>query len=279
MKISIVFFYFFLLFFILLPQSFAVAPSIITSPSSIIVDTPFTVSATMSGLSANAIYHLRLAFALPGSSNYFGSTFNGTNFYNGTPSPINYANFYSITTDSAGGWFGNIQGQVESSDPNFTKGNGSYDLKIGRYTQNGTTATWSKPPVAITVVGASSIPSPSPSPTKTPTKKSPAKSPTKAPATPAPTQKISSSIPSSEQVLSTAISPKINIPTSVLGQSTKSAAATSSSKVNNTKKEVKVLGNNQNNIFKILIGVGGLFVITCAILLFRYFKNKESNGE
>src|SRR3989344_7110962 len=119
-----------------------------------------------------------------------------------------------------------------------------------------------------------------PTPTKipTPTKTTPAKSPTKILVTPNPTQKISSSIPSAGQILSAVTNSKINIPTSVLGQSTKSAVATPSAGDTNSNKEVKALGSNQNNIFKILIGVGGIFIITCAILLFQHFKNKKINN-
>ncbi|OGH15092.1 MAG: hypothetical protein A2860_00170 [Candidatus Levybacteria bacterium RIFCSPHIGHO2_01_FULL_37_33] len=135
-------------------------------------------------------------------------------------------------------------------------------------------------PIPTSTTAPTATPKPSPSPTPVPTSKpTSTKSPTKIPATPAPPQKISSSIPSARQVLSTAISPKINIPTSVLGQSTKSATATPSATPMESNKEVKTLGSNQNNIFKILIGIGGFFIITCTILLFRYYKNKKINNE
>ncbi len=136
--------------------------------------------------------------------------------------------------------------------------------------------------------GVSSTPTPSPTstPTLAPTKITSTKSPTKTASTPTktvssptPTQKILSSIPSQGKILSVARSTKINIPTSVLGQSTKSAAATPSAGATSSNKEVKTLGSNQNNIFKILIGVGGLFIIACAILLFRHYKNKKIDNE
>lgn len=126
---------------------------------------------------------------------------------------------------------------------------------------------------------STSAPTPNPSPTPRPTKTTSTKSTTKALATPTSTQKFSPSVPSVVQTLGTATSYKVNIPTSVLGQSTKSAVATSSSTHAESNKGVKTLGSNQNNIFKTLIGVGGLFIIACAILLFRYFKNKEVGNE
>lgn len=139
--------------------AFAVAPTISNVPSTINTDSEFSISVSMSGLSINTIYRLRLALAVTGTSNYFGSTFNGSTYYNGTPSPINYANFLSVTTDSSGAWSGTLQGKVESSDPNFSGTSGTYDLKVGRYTASGTSATWSNISQTNVVV-----PTPSPSP-------------------------------------------------------------------------------------------------------------------
>jgi len=121
---------------------------------------------------------------------------------------------------------------------------------------------------------------PTPSPTPKPTKPPPTKSPTKAPATPTPTQKVSSIIPSGRQILSAATNSKIEIPTSILGQSTKSAVSTQSSEATDSNREVKILGISQNNIFRILIAIGiAIFVFSCAILLFQHFKNKKINNE
>lgn len=140
---------------------FATSPQIFSYPNNTIgLDQAFVISATMSGLSKTSLYRLRIALAQTGTSNYFGSTWNGSYWYNGTPSPINYADFLSITTDSTGAWWGDIQGEIDANDPNFTTGSGTYDLKVGRYTQTGTSATWSDP-VSVVV----SIP---PQPTDTP---------------------------------------------------------------------------------------------------------------
>ena len=132
-------------------------------------------------------------------------------------------------------------------------------------------------PTPTPLPSPTSIPTSKPTSTKSPTKT--ASTPTKTASSPTPTQKILSSSPSQGQALSKATSTKVNIPTSVLGQSTKSAAATPSAGATSSNKEVKTLGSNQNNIFKILIGAGGLFIIACAILLFRHFKNKKINNE
>lgn len=141
---------------------FAVAPTISNTPTTISTDTQFSLSTTMSGLSSNTIYRMRLALTPIGTSNYFGSTWNGTSWYNGTPSPINYANFLSVTTDGSGAWSGTIQGRVESSDPNFPGTSGTYDLKVGRYTATGTSPTWSNI-IQVSVASFSTSPSPIPS--------------------------------------------------------------------------------------------------------------------
>ena len=123
---------------------------------------------------------------------------------------------------------------------------------------------------------------PSPTPTSSPTPKPIKITSTKPPIkTVAPTsmQKNISPVSSTRQILSAETNSKIDIPTSVLGKSTESAIATLTPKVYNAKQEAKVLGSNQNNIFKVLIGAGGIFILACAMLLFRYFKNKKIDNE
>ncbi len=124
------------------------------------------------------------------------------------------------------------------------------------------------------------IPTPISTSTPVPTKAVSAKSPSKISATSIPVQKIYPSISSREQVLVTAVSPKISIPTSVLGQSTKSATTAPDVDVNESGKELKVLGSTKNNIFKIMVVMGiVVFIISCAILLSQYFKNKKNINE
>ncbi len=152
---------------------FAAAPVITNPPSTANVDTSFSLNVSMSGLSNNAVYRLRVALAATGTTSYFGSTFNNSSWYNGTPSPINYSNFLSITTDSSGSWSGTVQGKVESSDPNFSGTSGTYDLKVGRYTESGTSATWSTiSQITLTSSAPTPTPTPTPEPTSTPTSSS-----------------------------------------------------------------------------------------------------------
>jgi len=138
-------------------------------PDTITIDNSFSIQATMSGLSKNTIYRIRMVLAQMGTGDYFGSTYNGTDWYNGTPSPIDYSKFLSITTDQSGSWGGEILGKFESADPNYKNvGSGNYDLKIGRYTESGSTATWSNI-VQVSLIAPVPTSTPTPIPTSTPT--------------------------------------------------------------------------------------------------------------
>lgn len=239
---------------------YAAAPTITSSLSSVDLDSSFTISATMSGLTSNAIYRLRIVFAPVGTSNYFGSTWNETSWYNGTPSPINYGSFLTITTNGNGAWWGDIQGKVEADDPNFTTGGGTYDLKVGRYTQTGSSATWSN----ILAMQLSLPPSPTPSPTTAPSATN-TPTPTKTP-TPTPSPKPSPSNTPTQKPTVTSV-----LPTDVLGEATDSGEEV----VKSPDKETKVLGEQTNNMPKILIGLGIIFLVSCAILAFRKLKIKN----
>lgn len=210
------------LFFLLATIVFASAPNISNTPSEINLDSQFAVSASMDGLSANTTYRMRIVLATQGSSNYFGSTFNGSEWYNGTPSPIDYTKFQTITTDQNGAWSGDIQGKVENSDPNFTSGGGTYDLKVGRYTAGGSSATWSNV-VAVNLIAPSPAPSPTPNPSPSPT---PSPIPTPA-STPIPTP-IKSPSPSPKPTPKSTPSPSSQT-TAVLGETNDISASPSPS--------------------------------------------------
>lgn len=268
-KLSVFIISFFLLsivFFCVSTTSFATAPQITASPSGALsLDTSFIVSATMSGLSKGAIYRLRIALAQPGTSNYFGSTYNGSFWYNGTPSPIIYANFLSITTDGNGAWSGSIQGEIDSDDPNFTTGSGTYDLKVGRYTQTGSSATWSDP-ISVSIVLA---PTPTSLPTNTPTP-IPTPTPTITFITPTPTPKISSPTKSANPTISMSVSP-----TNVASASS-DVLASSTSALSPSEALVAAAGDKKVvDILPLLIAVaGGILLAVCGIL-FALPKLKE----
>ncbi len=120
----------------------ATLPLISNAPTAITIGQEFTVDVSFTGLSANSIYRLRVAFSKEGETrNYFGETWNGNQWYSGE-SPIDYKKFYSITTDDSGSWGNQVRGRVSYGIPNFDGALGTYDFKIGRYTENGDSATW-----------------------------------------------------------------------------------------------------------------------------------------
>jgi hypothetical protein len=250
----------------------ASAPIVISYPTETLsLDTSFIVTATMSGLSKKAIYRLRVAIAQSGTSNYFGSTYDGSVWHKGS---LTDENFLSITTDENGAWGGDIQGKIDSDDSNFTTGSGTYDLKIGRYTQTGSTATWSDP-VSISIV----VP-PTPTPTNTPTP-TPTLTPTPVP-TNTPTPK---KIPTPTPTLKPSASPTPeNLEGGTLGESTQSAeeilpTGKQFPEENNlVAAETKVMSNNWFG--KIFIAVGVVFILTCVILTFRTIrKGKAEQNE
>ena len=251
---------------------FATAPVITAYPTDTLsLDIPFTVTATMSGLTKSTTYRLRVAVAQSGTSNYFGSTYDGGAWHSGS---ITDGNFVNVVTDGNGSWGGDIRGKIDSNDPNFTTGSGTYDLKIGRYTQTGTTATWSDP-VSITVI-VPPTPTPALTPTPTPTPM-PTSAPTPTP-TPTPTKTpilgstiIPTSTPASEQPVSASVlgDNVVNQPTvSPLGDllfNGKDIVPPDPTKKPDTTFQM------------ISMALGIILIAICAILTFRIIKKGELN--
>ena len=134
-------------------------------------------------------------------------------------------------------------------------------------------------------------PSPSQIPTSTPT---PISKPTATTSKSAPAATVTPTSSSKQQV-TTAISPTQtplgnqltqdakttdkNIPTSMLGESTTSAALESSSPSAQSAENVKVAGNTNNSIGKIIMGIGVVFVAASGILAFRGWRARKYNDE
>lgn len=248
---------------------FAIAPVITASPSgTITLDTTFTITATMSGLSKSAIYRLRIAIAQPGTSNYFGSTYDGTIWHMGS---IADGNFVSITTDAIGVWGGDVQGKIDSDDPNFTTGSGTYDLKVGRYTQTGSTATWSDPINITIAVPSTPTPTatPTPTPTSTPTP-TPTASPTNTPTpTKTPTPTPTSNVPTSKPTTQSA---QENVSrNSVLGETTGNGL-----NISPPENLISDVAKKPDTIFQaIIMLLGVVFIVICIILTTRIIKKGE----
>lgn len=123
-----------------------------------ISDQPFSINVSVSGASA-ATNYLRANFFPAGTTNYFGFTYNGADYINSST----YSQYLPITIDSSGNWSGTIQAKIDTSSSYYT-GSGTYSFKVRRYTESGSSYTWSNE--LSTIIN---LPTPTPSPTSTPT--------------------------------------------------------------------------------------------------------------
>lgn len=148
-------------FFILSSPVFAVSVTISNTPSSI-TDQPFNIDVSVSGAQAGTNY-LRANLFPTGTTKYFGFTNNGTTFVNGS----DYSQYFSIPIDSSGNWSDTIQAKLDI-DSSYYTGAGTYSLKVRRYTQSGSSYTWSNE-VTLNINFATPSPTPAPTPIPSPT--------------------------------------------------------------------------------------------------------------
>ena len=272
-----IFLLFVILFVLLSKPSFAVTLNITNYPNEINLDS-FSVTASITGAATGTNY-LRVDLYKNGSDNYFGETYNGSDWYNGSDG----LQYFSIPVVKGSTASATIQAKV--GNPNATEfpANGAYKLKLRRYTSSGSLAstdtqtsvdvqitipTPTPTPTQVPVAANTPVPTSTPSPTRTPTP-SPTKSPT-------PTLK-----PTSALVIPTSIEPTDEaIPTSVLGESTESEIRNDdkTSKIA-TVNEAEVLGVQTDNLSKILISIGVILLLACGILFFRTYMLNKKNDE
>lgn len=171
--LKIVIYTFFLLFSLfVLPTKVNAVFTIGSGTTSINSDQSITVDVTLtiSGSSGNT-YYLRGALAhIDSPTSYFGFTQDSSGaWYNGSPSPVDTSKYYHVIMDSNNSWTGAIVVKPDMSDTAY-KGSGSYILKLGRYTQTGSTATWADNNISLSIAAIPSpVPTPVPSPSPTPT--------------------------------------------------------------------------------------------------------------
>lgn len=125
-----------------------------------ISEQPFEFNVSITGAQPGTNY-LRANFFPAGTTHYFGFTYNGSNFYNGS----DFTQYLSINIDSSGNWSGVIQAKIDPSS-NYFSGSGEYNLKVRRYTGSGS-YTWSNE-VSLYVNSSTSSPSPTPGPSTSP---------------------------------------------------------------------------------------------------------------
>lgn len=274
-----VFIFLILFLFFSSKEILAASVSVSNVPSSLDKDQEFTVLVNISGAASNTNNYLRGVFYSSSSAtSYFGYTFNNSsNWYNGSPSPIDSHQFFQIQIGADGTWSGEIKAKADIESPYF-KGNGEYYFKIGRYTANGTSVSdWSTPFLtSISFPTATFTPTPTLRPTAT-SKPSPTEKPTstsKLLATQAiklPTDSNALLVSSKKEISSTdreVEKSATDDPNSVLGEKSEKSPTPSS-------KETKVLSTSENNFSKIFIGIGIVLLAVCGILAFVKFRNKN----
>ena len=251
-----------LLFLHFAKPALAVTVTISNYPSTITEDS-FTLTASISGASTGTNY-LRVDIFEDGTTSYFGETFNNTDWYGGSA----YSQYLPISIQSGTTWEGNIQGRIGSPTTTQYDGSGVYKIRLRRYTSGGgyTSTEANNSAVGISIA----IPTSTPTPTNTPTP-APTSTPTQ---TPTPTK-----TPTPTPIPNT---PTANpLPTDILGESTESGSFISPTETR-LKKNVLISNKSKssNNVVqKISIGIGGIFLIACAILLVRFYIKSKSKKQ
>ena len=120
------------------------------SQNSIGSDQELELSTQVSKLRPQAIYYLEGAFKKVGAKNYFGLTWVDPNWVQYTAS--DYSALKQIKTDVNGGWSGIVKVKIDSESKLFT-GSGDYELKLKRFTENGS-GVWSENAVVLYINAA-----------------------------------------------------------------------------------------------------------------------------
>ncbi|HTK03393.1 MAG TPA: hypothetical protein VL401_01325 [Alphaproteobacteria bacterium] len=185
MRHKLIILVFSVLFLFIFPSTVAAVTVTINSfPSTVSSTDPFQVEVSVTG-ATNATNYLRVDLYKEGTSNYFGETYNGSDWYNGSDGksyfPIQIQNASASATISA---------QLGNPSINDYTGPGAYKLKIRRYTSSGSVSSNdTQTPVDIQFTYTLPTPTPTATPTSTPNPTStPTPTPTKTPtSTPVPT--------------------------------------------------------------------------------------------
>src|SRR3989344_1644644 len=134
----------------------AVTLTISNVPSLITPSDEFTINIVISGAASGTNY-LKIDLYKSGTTNYFGDTYNGADWYNGTDG----LTYFPITIQS-GIWSGQVKGRINDADFAQLDQLGQYKLRIRRYTGSG---NYNSPEANNSVVDMNII---FPTPTTTP---------------------------------------------------------------------------------------------------------------
>lgn len=255
-------------------RSLAVTTAITQYPSTITSDA-FTITASVSGAATGTNY-LRVDVYKEGTINYFGETYNNSDWYSGSDGK----QYLPISVQSGVIWNGTVQVRIGSPSTTEYDGTGSYELRLKRYTSSGSPgsedANNSSVSIVISIPTNTPVPTSTAAPTVTPTPtKTPTPTPTKAPtSTPSPTPTPSLPPSATPTVINKQTTPS---PSEVLGETTKKVNAIVSPSKEPTQ-SVKTLGKSGNSLPYIFLSLG-MIIIACGILVFRYSRAKIIQGE
>lgn len=274
---------FFLVFSILVvsfPKSaFAITISVPSSPHSITNDV-FTIVASVSG-SMTVPNYIRVDLFKDGTTNYFGETYNGSSWVSGS----DHTQYFPITASSGTIWNGNIQVRVGSPSSTEYDGNGTYKLRIRRYTSSGNYNNDEAKNSAVTIAIVIPTITPTPLPTHTPAptaRQSATATPTRA-QTVTPTSigspddsigfpAVSSMPDFDEWSASKSASTEAVLADTAKNQETEKEIAPSVT--SNPTPQEKVLVASYMDHSKIAMGIGFmLLTLSCGILFYRFKKN------
>jgi len=248
--LSLIFSFVFLIF---CPQKIlAVTITINSFPSEINSLDNFQITASISG-AVNATNYLRVDLYKDGASNYFGETYNGTDWYSGSDGK----SYLPITIQSSSA-SATLFAQLGNPTVTQYPGPGSYKLKIRRYTSSGSASSNDdQTPVDIQINYVVPTQTPDPTSTSSPTQiPTPIATPVK---TPTPTK---TPTPKSTPTILPTDSPEPEI----LGEATTSSIIFTPTPLATSKPESvdkpPILGF-------ILVGVGILFIGVAGYLVYR----------
>lgn len=279
MKIKYIIGIVFLLSFLFISDCLAVSITIDQAPASITND-PFSVTVSVLGASAGQNY-LRVDLFKEGSTNYFGETFNGSDWHKDSQG-LNYFPITIIDPDTP--VVSTIQARIGLPSQSEFSGVGEYKLRIRRYTASGNPGNDDGTPATLQITYSfpTETPTPTsvPTPTRTPT-------PTKVPTptrTPTPTQMQSVPTPTKSGITPTKIPTVTSLPEGVLsekegvdtGDEASSVLAMQDTSFSPTPEPSRtapvltkgVAEKNNNYIAVILCSVGAILLIICGILVY-----------
>lgn len=174
----------------LLPQKIFAAANITmqNGSSQIGINDEYTVDVQLSiSVGDGTIYYLRGVFYQPGTTNYCGYTWNGSNWFKGPFSNAgDQKQFYQITITNHQ-WSGQLKTKIDPEDSGCLS-SGTYAFKIERFTDSSNNGTFdTQNEQTVTVIIPTPTPTPQPTPTNTPV-------PPTATATPKPTMPVSNAV-------------------------------------------------------------------------------------